>query len=175
MPTLHHDQALWTIDFGSDENRFSPDFLDHVDAFLDDLLAVPGHGEDVPPYFEREGVPRAGRDLASPALELGSTAAHHPVEVDVVLERVRPSDVVVVEALRDRALTEDTERTRAQTVDGAPAIGSTVSERSASRLSVAPSAALEAKMPNEPEPIGLNRRQRRALAALERRSSRIAA
>jgi enoyl-CoA hydratase/carnithine racemase len=41
MPTLHHDQALWTIDFGSDENRFSPDFLDHVDAFLDDLLADP--------------------------------------------------------------------------------------------------------------------------------------
>ncbi|MFO1035967.1 MAG: hypothetical protein U1E45_03905 [Geminicoccaceae bacterium] len=114
----------------------------------------------------------AMRDAAKAA---GLKALNTVLRYRARLAREQRDALATLDALRDRALTEDTERTRAQTVDGAPAIGSTVSERSASRLSVAPSAALEAKMPNEPEPIGLNRRQRRALAALERRSSRIAA
>ncbi len=39
MPTLTHDGPLWTIGLGDDENRFSPDWLSAVEAFLDDLAA----------------------------------------------------------------------------------------------------------------------------------------
>ena len=46
---------------------------------------------DVRPKLTTLRVPRAGRDLAGPALELGSTAAHHPVEVDQSLLPGRPA------------------------------------------------------------------------------------
>ena len=39
MPQLHRDGPVWIIDFGADENRFSPDWLDSLDALLDDLVA----------------------------------------------------------------------------------------------------------------------------------------
>jgi enoyl-CoA hydratase/carnithine racemase len=39
MPTLTHDGPLWTIDFGDDENRFSPEWLGCVEALLDDLAS----------------------------------------------------------------------------------------------------------------------------------------
>lgn len=37
MPTLTKSGALWTIDLGDDENRFSPDFLDSLEAFLEEI------------------------------------------------------------------------------------------------------------------------------------------
>ena len=39
MPQLHRDGPVWIIDFGADENRYSPDFLDQVEVFLDELVA----------------------------------------------------------------------------------------------------------------------------------------
>lgn len=40
MPALTQDGPLWTLDLGDDENRFSPQFLDSVTEFLDDLVST---------------------------------------------------------------------------------------------------------------------------------------
>ncbi|MCB1252216.1 MAG: enoyl-CoA hydratase/isomerase family protein, partial [Austwickia sp.] len=40
MPELRRDDSLWILDFGSDENRFSPDWLDAVNGHLDELEAA---------------------------------------------------------------------------------------------------------------------------------------
>lgn len=37
MPALTKDGQVWTLDLGTDENRFSPAFLDEVDAALDEV------------------------------------------------------------------------------------------------------------------------------------------
>jgi enoyl-CoA hydratase/carnithine racemase len=37
MPTLTQDGAVWTLDLGSDENRFSSEWLDEAEALLDDV------------------------------------------------------------------------------------------------------------------------------------------
>ena len=37
MPTLNQDGPVWTINFGDDENRFSPRFLASATDFLDDI------------------------------------------------------------------------------------------------------------------------------------------
>lgn len=38
-PTLDYDDGIAVLNLGDDENRFTPDFLDTVNAHLDDLLA----------------------------------------------------------------------------------------------------------------------------------------
>lgn len=42
MATIFRDGAIWTLDLGADENRFSPQWLDEVNAGLDDLVASDG-------------------------------------------------------------------------------------------------------------------------------------
>ena len=37
MPALIKDGPVWTLDLGTTENRFSPDFLSEVDASLDEI------------------------------------------------------------------------------------------------------------------------------------------
>lgn len=39
MPALSKDGPIWTLDLGTDENRFSPDFLTEVDTALDEVAA----------------------------------------------------------------------------------------------------------------------------------------
>lgn len=41
MPALSTDGPIWTLDLGSSENRFSPQFLDEVDAALDEVAGSP--------------------------------------------------------------------------------------------------------------------------------------
>lgn len=40
MATLSHEEHLYTLDLGDDENRFSPEWLDSVHAALDELEAT---------------------------------------------------------------------------------------------------------------------------------------
>lgn len=42
--TLDFDGNIAILDLGDDENRFSPEFLDDVDAHLDEVLAKGAHG-----------------------------------------------------------------------------------------------------------------------------------
>ncbi|MBX8685838.1 enoyl-CoA hydratase/isomerase family protein [Mycobacterium sp. 20091114027_K0903767] len=42
--TLDYDAEIAILDLGDDENRFSPEFLDEVDAQLDAILARGAHG-----------------------------------------------------------------------------------------------------------------------------------
>lgn len=44
MPTLGYHDKIAILDLGDDENRFTPDFLDEVDAHLDTVLAEGAHG-----------------------------------------------------------------------------------------------------------------------------------
>ncbi|MEV6430399.1 enoyl-CoA hydratase-related protein [Nocardia sp. NPDC051463] len=44
MPTLGYHDKIAVLDLGSDENRFSPDFLDAVEAHLDTALAEGAQG-----------------------------------------------------------------------------------------------------------------------------------
>ncbi|WP_435770840.1 enoyl-CoA hydratase/isomerase family protein [Nocardioides sp. SYSU DS0651] len=41
MPQLSHDGPVWTLDLGDDENRFSPDWMDAVEAALDAVTGSP--------------------------------------------------------------------------------------------------------------------------------------
>ncbi|MGW4099337.1 MULTISPECIES: enoyl-CoA hydratase-related protein [unclassified Mycobacterium] len=43
-PTLDYDGEIAILDLGDDENRFTPEFLDTVDAHLDAVLAKGAHG-----------------------------------------------------------------------------------------------------------------------------------
>jgi enoyl-CoA hydratase/carnithine racemase len=43
-PTLSWDDKIAVIDLGEDENRFSPEFLDTVNAQLDEIEAAGAHG-----------------------------------------------------------------------------------------------------------------------------------
>ncbi|GAB3573129.1 enoyl-CoA hydratase/isomerase family protein [Amycolatopsis endophytica] len=38
MPALHHQDSVFVLDLGADENRFSPDWLDDVHAALDTVV-----------------------------------------------------------------------------------------------------------------------------------------
>jgi enoyl-CoA hydratase/carnithine racemase len=42
MPSITHDDAIWTLDLGDDENRFSPTWLTAVEQGLDELEAGTG-------------------------------------------------------------------------------------------------------------------------------------
>ncbi|MFE7799449.1 enoyl-CoA hydratase-related protein [Nocardia sp. NPDC057440] len=44
MPTLEYHDKIAVLDLGGDENRFSPDFLDAVEAHLDTVLAEGAQG-----------------------------------------------------------------------------------------------------------------------------------
>lgn len=44
MPTLEYHDKIAVLDLGGDENRFSPDFLDEVNAHLDTVLADGAQG-----------------------------------------------------------------------------------------------------------------------------------
>ncbi|MET8776987.1 enoyl-CoA hydratase-related protein [Nocardia sp. NPDC004654] len=44
MPTLEYHDKIAVLDLGGDENRFSPDFLDEVNAHLDTALADGAQG-----------------------------------------------------------------------------------------------------------------------------------
>ncbi|MEV6340700.1 enoyl-CoA hydratase-related protein [Nocardia vinacea] len=44
MSTLSYHEKIAVLDLGDDENRFTPDFLDAVDAHLDTALAEEAHG-----------------------------------------------------------------------------------------------------------------------------------
>lgn len=39
MPSITHDGAIWTLNFGDDENRFSPTWLTAIEQALDELEA----------------------------------------------------------------------------------------------------------------------------------------
>jgi len=41
MPELHRENEVYVLDLGDDENRFSPDWLKTVNAFLDEITAQP--------------------------------------------------------------------------------------------------------------------------------------
>lgn len=42
--SLTYDEKIAILDLGDDENRFSPNFLDDIDAHLDDIVASGAHG-----------------------------------------------------------------------------------------------------------------------------------
>ena len=42
--SLTYDEKIAILDLGDDENRFSPSFLDEIDAHLDDVVASGAHG-----------------------------------------------------------------------------------------------------------------------------------
>ena len=42
--SLTYDEKIAILDLGDDENRFSPSFLDDIDAQLDDIVASGAHG-----------------------------------------------------------------------------------------------------------------------------------
>ena len=41
MPTLDRDGDVFVLDLGDDENRLNPDFVEAVDALLDEVVAAP--------------------------------------------------------------------------------------------------------------------------------------
>lgn len=41
MPTLHRKEPVFVLDFGDDENRFSPDWLTTVNSLLDTIVDDP--------------------------------------------------------------------------------------------------------------------------------------
>lgn len=43
-PTLTWDDKIAVVNLGDDENRFSPEFLDAIDAQLDDVEKAGAHG-----------------------------------------------------------------------------------------------------------------------------------
>src|SRR5919197_833150 len=63
---------------------------------VDDALVIPEHVEFVATRLHGERVPGAGNDRAVPSSELATAALHDVVEPNVVLERVRTREVVVV-------------------------------------------------------------------------------
>src|SRR6266436_1350002 len=66
---------------------------------VDDLLAVIEDLDVIADHLHGQVVPDAGLDLPVPSVESDALAFHDVVQVDVVLERVRPRDVVVVRVL----------------------------------------------------------------------------
>ncbi|MCV7198170.1 enoyl-CoA hydratase-related protein [Mycobacterium angelicum] len=42
--SLHYDEKIAVLDLGDDENRFSPSFLDDINAHLDEIVAGNAHG-----------------------------------------------------------------------------------------------------------------------------------
>ncbi|RCW46827.1 enoyl-CoA hydratase/carnithine racemase [Halopolyspora algeriensis] len=44
MPTLHEDDGVFVLDLGDDENRFSPEWLNEVNASLDAVVAHSASG-----------------------------------------------------------------------------------------------------------------------------------
>ena len=42
--SLSYDEKIAVLDLGDDENRFSPEFLDTVDAHLDELVGSGSQG-----------------------------------------------------------------------------------------------------------------------------------
>ena len=42
--SLTHEEKIAVLDFGADENRFSPDFLDEIDARLDEIVRAGAQG-----------------------------------------------------------------------------------------------------------------------------------
>ena len=42
--TLTYDEKIAVLDLGDDENRFTPDFLDRINAHIDDIEASGAHG-----------------------------------------------------------------------------------------------------------------------------------
>src|SRR5204862_5354670 len=42
--SLTYDEKIAILDFGDDENRFSPDFLDAINAHLDEIVAAGADG-----------------------------------------------------------------------------------------------------------------------------------
>ena len=42
--SLTYEEKIAVLDFGDDENRFSPSFLDDIDARLDEIVAAGAHG-----------------------------------------------------------------------------------------------------------------------------------
>jgi enoyl-CoA hydratase/carnithine racemase len=41
---LHYEEKIAVLDLGDDENRFSPEFLDEINAHLDDVVGANAHG-----------------------------------------------------------------------------------------------------------------------------------
>src|SRR5579872_52839 len=66
----------------------------------EELLAVEGDGETAAFGLEREAVPRAADDLEISPGELLALPLHHPVEADVVFERIGARDVIIVRRLQ---------------------------------------------------------------------------
>jgi enoyl-CoA hydratase/carnithine racemase len=64
--TLAYDENIAVLDLGDDENRFSPQFLDDVDARLDDVVSGAAHAL----------VTTAGGKFYSNGLDLDWLAAH---------------------------------------------------------------------------------------------------
>src|SRR4051794_1245238 len=78
MPTLTKHGPLWTIDFGEDENRFSPAFLASMEEFCDEIAS----GTE-PAALLTTG----GGKFYSNGLDLDWLGAH-PDEMDSYVHRV---------------------------------------------------------------------------------------
>src|SRR2546422_9586901 len=63
---------------------------------VNSLRAVPVHLHMIPLELGTQLVPDARRDLPAPVGELDSASVLHVVEADVVFERIRATEVVVV-------------------------------------------------------------------------------
>lgn len=42
--SLSYHEKIALLDLGDDENRFSPEFLDHIDTCLDEVITAGAHG-----------------------------------------------------------------------------------------------------------------------------------
>ena len=100
MPTMHRDGPVWLLDFGADENRFSPQFLDQVESFLDDLIA-----SSEPAVLVTTGTGK----FFSNGLDLEWVAAHadqflaYVARVEVLLARLLTLPVPTVAAINGHA------------------------------------------------------------------------
>ena len=62
----------------------------------EDGFAIESGGELVALGFESKGVPLTGGDLCGSTFDLTAHALDHVIEVDIIFERIRTQDIVVV-------------------------------------------------------------------------------
>ncbi|WP_017975453.1 enoyl-CoA hydratase-related protein [Actinopolyspora halophila] len=100
MPTLHEDDGVFVLDLGEDENRFSPDWLEGVNASLDAVVARSAAGALV--TTGRGKFYSNGLDLEWITEHADQLAAYR-AEVQELLARVLTLPVPAVAAVQGHA------------------------------------------------------------------------
>src|SRR5215213_9729067 len=97
---LHVVEACLRIGLGPQSDAASR--TERAIAGLDDGLAVEKAAQGVAAHFEAELLPLPGRDARRPIPQRAAPIVEVLVKIDIVLEGVRPQDVVVAAVLDAR-------------------------------------------------------------------------